>query len=185
MSDSVVLVDAADRPQGTAEKLEAHTEGWLHRAFSVFVFDDQGRLLLQRRAADKYHSGGLWSNTCCSHPAPNESPSAAAQRRLQEEMGFSCAVQSAFRRTYRAPVGAGLTEHEVDHVFVGRADDVTVQANPNEVTEWRWVAPAALREDVSARPDQYTPWFRLLLEDALSAAPHNKNGANGSDAVRP
>lgn len=170
MSNSVVLVDAADRSQGTAEKLRAHAEGWLHRAFSVFVFDAQGRLLLQRRATDKYHTGGLWSNTCCSHPPPGTDPASAARQRLQEEMGFSCAVTPAFTETYRAPVGDGLTEHELDHVFVATVDEVTVQANPNEVADWRWVAPAAIRTDMSVRPSHYTPWFRLLLDDTLTAA---------------
>ncbi len=170
MSNSVVLVDAANRPQGTAEKLRAHTEGWLHRAFSVFVFDPQGRLLLQKRAPGKYHTGGLWSNTCCSHPPPGADPAAAAQDRLREEMGFSCAVTPAFTKTYRAPVGNGLTEHELDHVFVATIDEVAVHANPDEVADWRWVAPAALRAHVASHPGHYTPWFRLLLDDTFAAA---------------
>lgn len=185
MPHPVVLVNEADRPQGTADKLRAHTEGWLHRAFSVFVFDERGRLLLQRRAPDKYHSGGLWSNTCCSHPRPTEAPAVAARRRLREEMGFSCSVTAAFHRTYRAPVGNGLTEHELDHVFVGTVDEARIRANPTEVMDWRWVSPSAVRRDVTTHPHRYTPWFRLLLNDALGAAPRNKNGANGSDAVRP
>jgi isopentenyl-diphosphate delta-isomerase len=185
MSPPVVLVDAADRPQGTAGKLRAHAEGWLHRAFSVFVFDPRGRLLLQQRAADKYHTGGLWSNTCCSHPPPGTDSAAAARQRLQEEMGFSCAVTPAFTETYRAPVGDGLTEHELDHVFVATVDEVTVRANPAEVADWRWVAPTQLRADVSAHPSRYTPWFRLLLDDTLAAASaHPAHGTNGPEPAR-
>jgi isopentenyl-diphosphate delta-isomerase len=170
MSARVVLVNEEDEPLGTAEKIRAHTEGWLHRALSVFVFDEAGRLLLHRRAADKYHSGGLWSNTCCSHPYPDEAPADAARRRLGEEMGFSCALRPAFHFTYRAPVGGNLTEHEYDHVFVGLVDEVTVQPNPAEVTDWAWVAPSTLRDDVAARPERYTVWFRRLLDRALDAA---------------
>ncbi|MFP4228906.1 MAG: isopentenyl-diphosphate Delta-isomerase [Salinivenus sp.] len=186
MSAPVVLVNAADRPQGTADKLRAHAEGWLHRAFSVFVFDEWGRLLLQRRAADKYHSGGLWSNTCCSHPQAEESPTAAAQRRLREEMGFSCPVTPAFQRTYRTPVDNGLVEHELDHVFVGTVRDAAIRANPDEVAEWAWVTPTALRTDVAAHPERYTPWFRLLLDDALAAALERpEHGPSGPEPARP
>jgi len=186
MSQHVVLVDEDDREQGTAEKLRAHTEGWLHRAFSVFVFDAAGQLLIQQRAPDKYHSGGLWSNTCCSHPAPGEPPAVAARRRLHEEMGFSCAVTRAFGTTYRAPVGGRLTEHEYDHVFVAMVDSVQVHPNPSEVAAWRWVSPAVLRENIQTRPDRYTPWFRLLLGRALHDAPsHTKKGTDGTEAVRP
>ncbi|MFO8099093.1 MAG: isopentenyl-diphosphate Delta-isomerase [Salinibacter sp.] len=185
MSNAVVLVDTADRPQGTAEKLRAHAEGWLHRAFSVFVFDRRGRLLLQRRARDKYHSGGLWSNTCCSHPHAEEPPTAAAQRRLQEEMGFSCPVTPAFRRTYHAPVGNGLVEHELDHVFVGTVRDAPIRANPDEVAAWKWMAPLPLQADVEAHPERYTPWFRLLLDDALAAAPVcTEHGTGGPEPAR-
>ena len=186
MSPHVVLVDEDDRPQGTAEKLRAHTEGWMHRAFSVFVFDPAGRLLIQQRAPGKYHSGGLWSNTCCSHPGPDESPAEAAQRRLYEEMGFSCAVTRAFSSTYRTPVGPRLTEHEYDHVFVATVDSVQVQPNPDEVADWQWTAPTTLRQNIRAHPDRYTPWFRLLLERALTDAPTStKKGTNGTAAVRP
>lgn len=185
MSEHVVLVDESDQALGTAEKLRAHVEGWLHRAFSAFVYDEEGKLLLQRRAPAKYHTGGLWSNTCCSHPRPGEVPEAAAQRRLQEEMGFSCALTHAFGRRYRAPVGADLTEHEYDHVFVGTVDGITVQPDPDEVSEWTWIDPSALREDVEAHPDRYTPWFRLLLDDALAASPVNEKGADDTGAVHP
>ncbi len=163
MTDRVVLVDSQDRPLGSAEKLQAHRQGWRHRAFSVFVYDRRGRLLLQQRHPGKYHSGGLWSNTCCSHPRPGESVQAAAHRRIAEEMGFSCSLQSAFRFSYEEAVGDGLVECEVDHIFIGRVDSVTVQPHDDEVIDWRWAPSQALRSDVQARPEAYTVWFRLLL----------------------
>lgn len=171
MSSSVVLVDENDEALGTAEKLRAHTEGWRHRALSAFVFDEAGRLLLQKRAAGKYHSGGLWSNTCCSHPRPDEPPKAAARRRLHEEMGFTCALTPVFHFTYQAPVGSDLTEHEYDHVFVGVADEAPVQPNAAEVADWAWMHPTSLQADVAAHPDRYTVWFRRLLDRALAEAP--------------
>lgn len=171
MSHSVVLVNEEDHTLGTAEKLRAHIEGWLHRAFSVFIFNPQGRLLVQRRNADKYHSGGLWSNTCCSHPRPGESPLNAARRRLPEEMGFKAPLEAAFQRTYHLSVGERLVEHEHNHVFVGTVHDPQVQPNAEEVSEWRWVAPSVLRDDIGTRPQQYTAWFRLLLDPVLSDTP--------------
>lgn len=171
MSSRVVLVDDDDHTLGTSEKLRAHMEGLLHRAISVFVFDDADRLLLQKRSRHKYHSGGLWSNTCCSHPHPGEDPVTAAHRRLDEEMGISCDLSPAFCFTYRATVGAGLTEHEYDHIFIARTKNPSVHPDPNEVAEWTWIAPSALKQDVSARPEQYTVWFRQLLERVLRVAP--------------
>jgi len=120
----LVRVDEHDQEIGVVEKMSAHREGVLHRAFSVFVFDRSGRLLLQRRALDKYHSGGLWSNTCCSHPGPGERPIDAAHRRLEEEMGFDCPLTGGYAFTYRVDVGNGLVEHEFDHVFVGQCQSV-------------------------------------------------------------
>ena len=170
MSSSVVLVDEDDRALGTAEKLRAHTEGWLHRALSVFVFDEAGRLLLQRRTPQKYHSGGLWSNTCCSHPYPEEPPLAAARRRLREEMGFSCALTPLLHFTYRASVGDDLTEHEYDHVFVGVVDGIAVRPNPDEVADWRWASARAIRAEITSDPSRYTVWFRRLLDPVLANA---------------
>lgn len=162
MSERVILVDENDESLGTAEKLAVHEEGRLHRAFSVFVVDDQGHLLLQRRAWGKYHSGGLWTNTCCSHPRPGESVQAAARRRLQEEMGFECEVEPAGTLLYRADVGGGLIEHEYDHLLVGRWTGAPVP-EPHEVAGWRWVEPDALAAEVAATPDRFTTWFRLAL----------------------
>lgn len=164
MAEHVVLVDRDDREVGTAEKLTAHAQAKLHRALSVFVSDGAGRLLLQRRARGKYHSGGLWSNTCCGHPRPDETVDAAAHRRLREEMGFDCPLERAFAFTYRADVGGGLVEHEHDHVFVGRFDG-TPRPDPREVEVWRWVPVTEVLEDLDAHPDHYTAWFRLALDE--------------------
>ena len=169
MSAEVVLVNAQDEPVGTADKLEAHEQGWLHRAFSVFVFDPEGRLLLQQRNASKYHSGALWSNTCCSHPRPEEEVDDAAQRRLQEEMGFQCALDSAFTFTYRAVLSDTMIEHEYDHVFIGQATP-TVQPNADEVQDWRWMAPNELMADIAENPAHYTAWFRMAVERVLTHA---------------
>ena len=142
-------------------------EGWLHRAFSIFVFDSCGRLLLQRRASHKYHSGGLWSNTCCSHPRPGEALEDAVQRRLVEEMGFQCELHPAFHFVYRADVGRGLIEHELDHVFIGHSD-AEVVPNAEEVSDWTWSSPEEVLADVSARPSRYTFWFRHIVDRTLS-----------------
>ncbi|MDB4951366.1 MAG: Isopentenyl-diphosphate delta-isomerase [Gemmatimonadetes bacterium] len=163
--ERVVLVDPDDVETGTLEKMMAHREGALHRAFSVFVFDAAGRMLLQRRAAAKYHSGGLWSNTCCSHPRPGEDVAAAAARRLREEMGFACPLRPAFTFVYRADVGGGLTEHEYDHVLVGRFDGEPVP-NPDEVEAWRWTDPAQVAREVEETPDAFTFWFRVVFREA-------------------
>ncbi len=168
--DRVVLVDADDRELGTADKLSVHRDGRLHRAVSVFLFDGEGRWLLQRRADGKYHSPGLWSNTACTHPRPGERPAEAASRRLAEEMGVRCLLRPAFVRVYRAELDGPepLVEHELDHVFVG--DFVGQPApSPVEVSDWTWAHPDALVDDLDARPERYTPWFRLLRDEAQQA----------------
>ncbi|HEX5044792.1 MAG TPA: isopentenyl-diphosphate Delta-isomerase [Candidatus Polarisedimenticolaceae bacterium] len=165
MVERVTLVDGDDRSLGTMEKLQAHAEGRLHRAFSVFVFDGAGRLLLQRRAASKYHSAGLWSNTCCGHPRPGEPVEVAAARRLFEEMGLRTTLRPLFRFLYRAEIGPAMVEHEVDHVLAGRCADLPAP-EPSEVQDWRWVTLDALGEEVAREPLAFTAWLRILLGDA-------------------
>lgn len=171
----MVLVDDADRPVGTAAKLAAHRTGALHRAFSVFVFDGHGRLLLQRRARTKYHSGGLWSNTCCGHPRPGEATAAGAARRLEEEMGITCALRGAGAFTYRARVGE-LEEHEFDHVLTGRFDGEP-RPDPREVEAWRWAPPASLAAELAAAPGTFTPWFGPAFALARAALGGGPEGA--------
>ncbi len=160
--EQVILVDELDREIGFAEKLAAHREGALHRAFSVFVFDAQGRLLLQRRAAGKYHSGGLWSNTACGHPRPGEETVSAARRRLREEMRVESELREAFGFVYRADVGGALVEHEFDHVLVGyhAGDPAPDEA---EVEAWKWIALDDLRGELAREPEAYSVWLRLVV----------------------
>jgi isopentenyl-diphosphate Delta-isomerase len=162
--EHVILVDRNDVPIGTREKQAAHEAGVLHRAFSVFVFDARGRMLLQRRASTKYHSGGLWSNTCCSHPRPGEATAAAAQRRLFEEMGFHCPLEVAFSFTYHADVGDGLIEHEYDHVFIGRFDGEPAP-DAAEVDDWRWITCDELQREMRERPGHFTFWFHVAFDE--------------------
>ena len=159
----VVLVDENDQPIGSAPKLEVHERGLLHRAVSLLLRDDKGRFLLQRRADVKYHSGGLWSNTCCGHPRPGESIENAALRRLRAEMGIlECNIRRVSSFLYRTAVGNGLVEHEVDHVMVGEWSGEPVP-DPSEVAEWRWVSESALYADLAVNPDRYTPWLSGVL----------------------
>ncbi|HSH45800.1 MAG TPA: isopentenyl-diphosphate Delta-isomerase, partial [Longimicrobiales bacterium] len=161
--ERVVLVDERDVPRGASEKLRAHRDGELHRAFSVLVFDGRGRLLLQKRAAGKYHSGGLWSNTCCGHPRPGEPTVDAARRRLREEMDIDTTLRPLLTFRYRADVGGGLTENEYDHVLVGRYD-AEPRPDPAEAEAWRWSALSGLRGEVGRDPDRFTRWLRILLD---------------------
>jgi isopentenyl-diphosphate delta-isomerase len=162
MSD-IILVDPNDVEIGHGSKLDVHRSGQLHRAFSVFVFDDDGRLLLQRRAAVKYHSPGLWSNTCCGHPRAGERTIESARRRLREEMGIDCPLTPAFAFTYRAELDRDLIEHEIDHVFVGRRSG-DPEPDPSEVGEWKWVEPDDLAEGFRRNPERYTAWLGLALQ---------------------
>ncbi len=164
--EEVVLVDENDRPVGRAEKAEAHASAKLHRAFSVFVFDSAGRLLLQKRAKAKYHSGGLWSNTCCSHPRPGEATESAARRRLGEEMGFDCEITKVFDLVYYAELENKLFEHEYDHVFVGRFDGSPVQ-DTAEVEDWKWTDVRTLAGDLRANPLLYSYWLRVSFDELL------------------
>ncbi|MGK2941422.1 MAG: isopentenyl-diphosphate Delta-isomerase [Immundisolibacter sp.] len=164
----VQLVDDQDRPTGRAEKLDAHRRGLLHRAFSVFVFDAAGRVLLQRRADGKYHSGGLWTNTCCGHPQPDQPLRDEARRRLGEEMGFDCALSVVSSLRYRLPVIGALTEHEFDHVLCGiYAGDP--RPDPLEASAWRWLDWPQLLTEVAQAPESYTPWLREILARCLPA----------------
>jgi isopentenyl-diphosphate Delta-isomerase len=160
----VILVDRNDKELGLMEKMEAHEKGVLHRAFSVFVFNQNKELMLQQRAFTKYHSPGLWTNTCCSHPRKGETVHDAAHRRLLEEMGFDCAISKMFHFTYKANVGQGLTEHEYDHVFVGVSDTEPV-INADEVNAWKYMAVSELKREIQQHPDQYTVWFRIAFNE--------------------
>ena len=160
--ENVVLVDREDREIGVMEKMEAHEKGLLHRAFSVFLINEKGEILLQQRALHKYHSGGLWTNTCCSHPRPGESLEAATQRRLMEEMGISCEMWSLFSFIYRKDFSNGLTEHELDHVFLGRFDGEPV-INREEVESWKYMHPDEINADIAQNPDAYTAWFKICF----------------------
>ena len=158
----VILVNEMDEPTGTMEKMEAHRRGVLHRAFSVFIFDTRGKMLLQQRASQKYHGGLLWTNACCSHPYPGEPVEAAAERRLQEELGFTAPVQRLFAFTYRAPVENGLIEYEYDHVFAGEFEGVP-QPDKEEVAEYRYVTMTELKRELQEHPEQFTSWFKIAF----------------------
>lgn len=163
MREEVVLVNGDDEVVGVAEKLAAHLSGDLHRAFSIFVFNSAGRLLLQKRAAGKYHSPGLWSNTCCGHPRLGESAEEGARRRLHEEMGFECEVRKVFAFTYYAELDGGLIEHEYDHVFLGHFDG-SPDPDPDEAGDWKWADLSALRANIRQNPEQFTYWFKVSLD---------------------
>lgn len=158
----LILVDELDHPIGTCEKMEAHVKGYLHRAFSVFIFDKQGRMLLQQRALSKYHSGGLWTNACCSHPYPEEDTLAAGERRLREEMGFVTSLTKAFDFIYRAELDNGLTEHEFDHVLVGEYEGPLV-LNPAEVMAAEYVNLSEIERRLERDGDQFTIWFKIAF----------------------
>jgi isopentenyl-diphosphate delta-isomerase len=162
ISDQLILVDEQDQPVGTCEKMEAHRQGLLHRAFSVFIFDAQGRMLLQQRALSKYHSGGLWTNACCSHPFPEEDNLAAASRRLQEELGFTTSLRKVFDFYYKAEFDNGLTEHEFDHVFVGQYEGA-LEVNPQEVMDYCFLSLDEIENQLTTRPDRYTEWFKIAF----------------------
>lgn len=157
--ERIVLVDASDTEIGTAAKLDGHRRGLMHRALSVIVRDRAGRMLLQKRQVGKYHSGGLWTNTCCSHPRPGEPVAVAATRRVAEEMGFTCTLLPLMTVTYRADVGNGLIEHELVHVFGGRYEGA-VRPDPREADGFDWVTPEALQTEMAAAPARYSVWFR-------------------------
>lgn len=159
----VILVDENDNKIGLMPKLEAHEKGLLHRAFSVFIFNDQKELMLQQRAHHKYHTPGLWTNTCCSHQRDGETSIEAGKRRLMEEMGFDAELKETVKFTYKAPFDNGLTEHEIDHVMIGHYNDAP-NINPDEVADWKWITMDALEDDIERNPEQYTPWFKIIFK---------------------
>lgn len=164
----VILVDGQDRQIGTAEKFEAHQQGLLHRAFSIFVFNSKKELLLQKRAKKKYHSGGLWSNTCCSHPQPDEDTETVAHRRLKEEMGFDCPLREVFSFTYKTEFSSGLIEHELDHVFIGFFDGQP-RLDPKEAEDWRWMSADQLLEEFEKHPESYTYWLKKSFKKVFKS----------------
>ncbi|SFM88323.1 isopentenyl-diphosphate delta-isomerase [Izhakiella capsodis] len=174
----VILVDEADRPLGTMEKLEAHTKGLLHRAISVYVFNRQGELMLQRRASDKYHCAGLWSNTTCGHPLPQESNAHAAQRRLREEMGLSLPLTPIFELRYNLALGNGMSEHEYGHVFFACSDEHPC-LNPQEADAWRYASLPDLANAIAQDPQPFTPWFLYTFPRIPTLAAAFFAGKNG------
>lgn len=158
----VILVDEKDQSVGAHEKMKAHQEGLLHRAFSVFIFNRKGEMLLQQRAMNKYHSGGLWTNACCSHPVPGEETNAAAQRRIKEELGFVIPVKKIFDFVYKTELDNGLTEHEFDHVFVGEYDG-TILFNTDEVMGICYKEIKEIGASLQTHPQKYTAWFHLIF----------------------
>ncbi|WP_428740598.1 isopentenyl-diphosphate Delta-isomerase [Tenacibaculum sp.] len=165
MKEHVILVDEQDNPLGLMEKIEAHEKALLHRAFSVFVFNDKNELMLQQRAAEKYHSPMLWTNTCCSHQREGESNIEAGKRRLQEEMGFLCELEEVFSFIYKAPFDNGLTEHELDHVMIGRFNDEPI-INTEEVASYKWMPLEAVKNDIENHPEKYTAWFKIIFKES-------------------
>jgi isopentenyl-diphosphate delta-isomerase len=167
MEEQVILVDKKDNQIGLMPKMEAHEKGVLHRAFSVFTFNKKGELMLQQRAAHKYHSPLLWTNTCCSHQRNGETNLEAGKRRLQEEMGFTTELKEVFLFIYKAPFDNGLTEHELDHVLVGYFDD-NPNINKEEVEDYKWMLLEDVKSDIDKNPSIYTEWFKIIFKESYS-----------------
>mgnify|MGYP003666343798 CR=1 FL=1 len=163
MEEKVILVNENDEQIGLMPKMEAHEKALLHRAFSVFIFNDKNELMLQQRALSKYHTPGLWTNTCCSHQREGESNIEAGTRRLQEEMGFTTDLKETISFIYKAPFDNGLTEHELDHILIGHYDDVP-KINPDEVETYKWMTLDAVKKDMVLNPGIYTAWFKIIFE---------------------
>lgn len=166
MSEKLIIVDENDNQISTGEKLKIHQQGILHRCFSIFVFNSEGNLLLQKRSRSKYHSGGLWTNTCCSHPRDGEDIKIAVHRRLKEEMGFDCNLKELFSFIYKAELDNNLTEHEYDHVFSGFYDGEIV-ANPEEVEDFKWIKPELLLKEINIGPKHFTVWLPIALKKII------------------
>ncbi|MCO4293136.1 isopentenyl-diphosphate Delta-isomerase [Solitalea sp. MAHUQ-68] len=167
MQPQLLLVDENDNVIGYGDKLSVHERGDLHRAFSIFVFNEKNELLIQQRALEKYHSGGLWTNTCCSHPVKGEDLEITLHKKLEQEMGFDCPLSFQYKFIYKAAFDNGLTEHELDHVFVGKYNGA-VKPNPEEVADFKWVSIDWLRSDVQLYPENYTEWFKKIIPNLLS-----------------
>jgi isopentenyl-diphosphate delta-isomerase len=163
MEEQVILVNENDEQIGLMPKMEAHEKGVLHRAFSVFIFNESNQLLLQQRAFGKYHSPGLWTNTCCSHQRDGETSLEAGARRLEEEMGFTTLLRETTSFIYKAPFDNGLTEHELDHILIGKFSGLPI-INEDEVASWKWMSVEAVKEDMALNPEQYTAWFKIIFE---------------------
>ena len=165
MEENVILVDVLDNQLGLMPKMEAHEKAVLHRAFSVFIFNDKGELMLQQRATHKYHSPLLWTNTCCSHQRDGESNIEAGKRRLIEEMGFKTNLKEVFSFVYKAPFDNGLTEHELDHVMIGTFNGSPI-INPDEVASYKWMTLEAVKKDIELQPNIYTAWFKIIFKES-------------------
>jgi isopentenyl-diphosphate Delta-isomerase len=161
--DQVILVDENDLEIGAEEKMEAHTSGKLHRAFSIFIYNSKGEMMLQKRSSSKYHSGGLWTNACCSHPRPGETTGQASHRRLLEEMGFDCPLKEKFSFVYKAELDKGLTEHEYDYVIAGFYEG-DPRINLEEAEDWKWISPEDLEKEIKKWPEFFTYWFKIAYE---------------------
>ena len=172
--EKVILVDQQDRQIGTMEKIEAHAKALLHRAFSIFILNSEGALLLHQRALTKYHSPGLWTNTCCSHQREGETSLAAGNRRLMEEMGMEAPLTELFTFTYKAPFDNGLTEHELDHVMIGYSNNEPV-INLEEVADFKWVSLETVSKDLKHNPADYTVWFAIIFERFYEYTQNNNN----------
>jgi diphosphomevalonate decarboxylase len=176
-NEKLILVDSQDHKIGEMEKMKAHKLARMHRAFSVFIFRQIGEkieLLIQQRNLDKYHSGGLWTNTCCSHPHPGEKVITAAKRRLKDEMGLQIKLELIGKFHYIAHFDNGITENEIDHVFVGIYNEEKIEVNPDEVNNFRWIDIPTLKQQIKAHPKKFTPWFNQALELALTYFQHEK-----------
>lgn len=171
--EQVILVDENDLEIGAEKKGIVHLQGKLHRAFSIFIFNSCGNWLLQQRALTKYHSAGLWSNTCCSHPRPGESLQIATSRRLKEEMGLQCKLKEIFSITYQVNFIDGLSEYEFDHIFIGKSDDQPIP-NPQEVNQWKWIHTDELKQDILINSGNYTYWFKISFGRVLRWFEHNR-----------
>ena len=181
MEDVLILVDLNDQPTGFAGKQRVHEEGLLHRAFSIFIFDQQSRLLLQQRADSKYHSPGLWSNTCCEHPRQGEATIDAARRRLHEEMGLTCDLEPHSTLVYREQISPTMTEHEFDHIFVGLCTTDPI-ANPDEAKAWRWMDIDPFQDELSNKPKTFTVWLRTIV---MREGPGGYQGMDTSGSAGP